>query len=211
NRCDGGQARARLGLRAPSNSTLILSTETLPSRPSLTWIMSSLIATYFAITESSSRFIRGRTSAPSRLARSCASTTCRRSLAIAAVAGLAARLGKKKSRMRISRPAEDRAEQALARGCHEPELPLLPQETCHRIVVGASGGAGVVQDHRRAGVGRAQHALGFRDHAEDRHRQDFLHVVDRQHLAVGDPAGGITRQQQMLLDRLLVELGAARL
>ena len=56
----------------------------------------------------------------------------------------------------------------------------------------------LIGDHRRTGIRRGQHRRRFRDHAEHRDREDFLDIVDRQHLAleleiVAGPGAAIDR------------------
>ena len=128
----------------------------------------------------------GRKSGASLPARSCASTIFSRSLAITA---LFRRAGKSRSSRRIISSPEQSAEEAPALRLHKAHLALLAEKTGNRVEIGPTGRALLVEGDRRTGIRRAQHRFRFRDDAEQRDRQDFLDVLDRQHLALCDPRG----------------------
>lgn len=88
---------------------------------------------------------------------------------------------------------------------------FLAEQAVDRIAVRLAGVALLVEDHRHALVRRLEHGLGFRDHPEQADGEDFLDVVDAEHLALGDALRVVAGQQQVFLDRLLAFLGALRL
>ena len=87
--------------------------------------------------------------------------------------------------------------------------PLLSTGSDHRQVlalqpscgldIGARGRVGgLVERHRRAEIGCAQHALALRDDPEQRRGEDFENVVDGEHLAARGARRIVARHQDVL-------------
>ncbi len=57
-------------------------------------------------------------------------------------------------------------------------------------------------------VGSLQDGLGFRDHTQQGHGEDVLHVFNAQHFAVADALRVVAGEQQVLLDRVFAFFGA---
>ena len=80
---------------------------------------------------------------------------------------------------------------------------VSPSRRRDGVDIGAGRRAvGIVQRHRRADIGRLQHVLALGNDAEQRRREDFEDVVDREHLAARRARRIVARDQDVLLDPL---------
>src|SRR3546814_7585814 len=77
---------------------------------------------------------------------------------------------------------------------------ILAKEARDQIVVGTASIGLLVGNHWRTGIRRGQHSRRFRHDPEQRNRENFLDVIDREHLALGDTRRVVARQHQMFLD-----------
>src|SRR3546814_10943135 len=73
---------------------------------------------------------------------------------------------------------------------------ILAKEARDQIVVGTASIGLLVGNHWRTGIRRGQHSRRFRHDPEQRNRENFLDVIDREHLALGDTRRVVARQQR---------------
>src|SRR5205814_1045101 len=87
---------------------------------------------------------------------------------------------------------------AFARNLYWNRFALQP--AC-RFEIGTSRSAErAIEGHRRPDIRGAQHLFAFRDDAEERYREDFEHIVDREHLAARRAPRIIAGDQEVLVD-----------
>src|SRR5690606_30288876 len=199
--------RANVLQRFCSGSTMFTSSTSMLSCLSRWTLMSSgLTETYLEITSISSRCSAGRKSAAGLPPeRSWAISSDRRFLAISAVFFFSPNSLDRKD---MSLSSEQALDQAGLLVIDEAQRAVLAEEAADHVGVGLGNVRALEVDGGCALVRCVQHRFGFWDDPDQRHAQQLLHVLVRQHLAVIDALGRIARDQQVLLDRLAAFSGA---